>query len=294
MATGSPDPNAFGQIFDAPAPLLDDSDEAPPPPKILSDTIDVLPKRSQIPLLAEFAKKKARTSTPGLEATEDPNSTPDTPRSERISRMIPGNEDDRSLTALLTKLVSVANSAIQLPARGRMPNRIQVDVESCADILVLINAAFDRHQFNMTKKSLFCNPASSLECPTKAAAPLMTQATSQTPPHDFQISSLVEKFDVLSETISSLVSSLPALSTTPRNRGTASDPSSYAAKASKASQAGATAQPQKPRANPTSGSRPSLKARAVNIVTLTQLDRTQVALKDLTVTQLIQGFNNAF
>ncbi|KAH9821269.1 hypothetical protein DFH28DRAFT_883369, partial [Melampsora americana] len=238
--------------------------------------IDVLPKRNQIPLLAEFLKKKARTSTPGVDGQDSSGHAPTTPRSKRMSCMIPGSEDDRSLTALLTKLVSVANSAIQLPARGRLPSRIQVDVESCADILVLINAAFDRHQIDNTRKALFHKPAPTLS-------------------EDSQIASLAEKFDVLNEKVSFLVSSLPALSgNPPQNRAVASNPDSYAARASKAPQDSATAQPPRPRASPKAGSLPLAKKKTANTVTLAQLDKSQGALSDLSITQLIQGFNNAF
>ncbi|KAH9817550.1 hypothetical protein DFH28DRAFT_926408 [Melampsora americana] len=295
MANGTPEMNASSQGNDALTPIPGDSNDPPPPTEILSDMIDSLPKRNQIPLLAEFSKKKARTSTPGLDGQDSSGIAHITPRSERISRMLPGCEDDRSLTALLTKLVSVANSAIQLPARGRMPSRIQVDVESCADILVLINAAFDRHQIDNTKKTLFHKPASSLECPTRAAAPLMTSALSHTSGNDSQIISLAEKFDVLNEKVSFLVSSIPALSgKPPQSRAPASNPDSYATRASKAPHDGATAQPPRPRASPKAGSLPLARKRTANTVTLTQLDKSKAALSDLSITQLIQGFNNAF
>ncbi|KAH9818378.1 hypothetical protein DFH28DRAFT_831640, partial [Melampsora americana] len=204
--------------------------------------------------------------------------------------MIPGNDDDRSLNALLTKLVSVANSAIQLPARGRLPTKIQVDVESCADILVLINAAYDRHQVDQTKKALFNKPTSSPECPTRAAASLTPPTLGSSDAHDSQISSLAEKFDVLSEQVSFLVSSLPSLSqpSAPK-QAPAQTPGSYAAKAAKAPPAGT---------GPTARSRPTptapVKKRLANTVTLVQVDKAQVALTELSIIQLIQGFNNAF
>ncbi|KAH9807731.1 hypothetical protein DFH28DRAFT_912906, partial [Melampsora americana] len=240
-------------------------------------------------MLAEFAKKKAaRSATPGLDVHDGSKTTPDTPRSERIARMIPGNEGDRSLTTLLTKLVSVANSAIQLPARGRLPSKIQVDVDSCADILVLINAAYDKHQIEKTKKALFHEPASSHEGPTRAAASLIPSALGSNAAHDSQIVSLGEKFDVLNEKVSFLISSLPNLSC-PVSQKPAKTPdhSSYAAKAAKARNASA-----KPATRPNAA--PPAKKRQTNTVTLVQVDKTQNALKELTTTQLIQGFNNAF
>ncbi|KAH9808478.1 hypothetical protein DFH28DRAFT_875287, partial [Melampsora americana] len=202
--------------------------------------------------------------------------------------MIPGGEEDRSLTALLSKLVSVANSAIQLPSRGRLPAKIQVDVDSCADILVLINAAYDQHQANTTKKALFQKPTSSLECSTRAAASLMTPTPGSNAAHDSQINSLAEKFDVLNEKVSFLVSSLPSISNlNAPKQAVAPNPGSYAAKAAKAPPA-TTRPTMKPSATP-----PARKKLA-NTVTLVQLDKARVALHELTTTQLIQGFNNAF
>ncbi|KAH9807522.1 hypothetical protein DFH28DRAFT_938294 [Melampsora americana] len=295
MAAGTLDPNASPTGNDVFTPSPDDSNEATTTTEIISDKIDSLPKCNQIPLLAEYLKKKALTSTPGLDGHYPSRQTSNTPRSERISRMIPGNDNNRSLTTILTTLVLVANSVIQLPAKGRIPSRIQVDVELCADILVLINAEFNRNQLDNTRKALFHKPVSSDKCPTRVAVSLVNPTPNISSAQDSQISSLVEKFDVLSKKVLFLVSSLPALtSKTPQIRATASNPGSYAANTAKAPQVSAPAQPTRPRASPRAGSSPVARKRTVNTVTLTQLDQSQVALGDLSITQLIQGFNNAF
>ncbi|KAH9808099.1 hypothetical protein DFH28DRAFT_936557 [Melampsora americana] len=263
-----------------------------PQVEITTDNIGATPKRSEVPLLAEFAKKRARASTPGLTVQDHVQTVTGTPRTERMARLIPGCEEDRSLTALLAKLVKVANHSMQLPAKGRLAKQVHIDVDSCADILVLISAAYDQHEFDKTKRTLFQRPASALAGSTRAAAPIMNPTSSSSNQNfDFQTNSMTEKLEVLSEQVAILTSHI--MTDKPTRRANANATGSYAAAASKHAgnqQQGQNSGPKINKAAP----KPQARKRLANTVTLVQTDKSKVALGDLSVTQLIQGFNMAF
>ncbi|KAH9807410.1 hypothetical protein DFH28DRAFT_938655 [Melampsora americana] len=175
------DPNASSQNDEAVAAFLKGSSEGLPQVEITSDTLGINPKRTEVPLLVEYSRKRARASTPGLTAQEHVQEVTGTPRTERMARLIPGCEEDRSLTVMLAKLVAVANDAIQLPAKGRIAKKISIDTDTAADLLVLINGAFDLNEFEKSKRQLFRKPASALAGSTRAAAPIMNPPTGTTP-----------------------------------------------------------------------------------------------------------------
>ncbi|KAH9807991.1 hypothetical protein DFH28DRAFT_911783, partial [Melampsora americana] len=254
--------------------FLKSGDRPLPEVEITSDNLGATPKRSEVPLLAQFAKKRARASTPGLVAQEHVQNMTGTPRTERMARLFPGCEEDRSLTDMLSKLVTIANDVMQLPAKGRLAKQVHIDVDSCADILVLINAAFDQHQVDQTKKILFNKPASALAGSKRA--------------FDFQFnSSMSEKLDALAEQVSLLVADKVS-----QKKTTLKTTGSYAAAASK----GTDSQRHQQKTTTQKKPLPKQKARKrlTNTVTLVQTDKSQIALGSLSVTQLIQGFNMAF
>ncbi|KAH9808306.1 hypothetical protein DFH28DRAFT_910257, partial [Melampsora americana] len=287
------DPNASSRSNDAIAAFLKGSDQGLSQVEITTETLGLTPERTEVPHLTAFSRKRARASTPGLVAQDHVQSVTGTPRSERMARLVPGCEDDRSLTTLLSKLVEVINASIQLPAKGRIARNVSINVDTAADILVLVNAAYDQHQLDLYKKVLF-KPAADPVCSTRAAAPLPNPSSrpSASTSFDFQASAISDKLDVLTESLNLLVSTRKSA---PNNHGpNKSQPGSYASAAAKTVSQGAQLPPTAHANGPRVSPKPKPKKRATNTITLSQMDRSQVALASLSVVQLIQGFNGAF
>ncbi|KAH9808039.1 hypothetical protein DFH28DRAFT_911643, partial [Melampsora americana] len=285
------DPNASSQSNDAVAAFLRSSDRGLPQVDLTTETLGLSRERTEVPHLAEFSRKRARACTPGLAAQDHVQSVTGTPRSERMARLVPGCEDDRSLTNLLAKLMEVTNASIQLPAKGRIAKNVSVNVDTAPDILVLVNAAYDQHQLDLYKKVLF-KPAAVPTSSTRATAPLPNPSLRPSTSFDFQASAIADKLDVLTENLNLLIS---AQASAPNQQKTnKSQPGSYASAAAKTGSQGAQSHPSIHATGPRAPPKPQPRKRVANTVTLSQVDKSQVALASLSIVHLIQGFNGAF
>ncbi|KAH9812765.1 hypothetical protein DFH28DRAFT_898244, partial [Melampsora americana] len=190
--------------------------------------------------LTKFSRNRARASTPGITAQDHVQSITGTPCSKRMARLFPGCEDNQSLTNLLTKLVEITNASIQLPAKGQIARNVTINVNTTANILVLVNLAYNQHQMDLYKKVLFkpeANPVSS----TRAAAPLPNPNLRPSASFDFQASAIADKLDVLTESLSLLGSTQQSgLSQQKTNK---SQPGSYVSAAAKTGPQGAWLHP---------------------------------------------------
>ncbi|KAH9809029.1 hypothetical protein DFH28DRAFT_907019 [Melampsora americana] len=296
------DPNASSRSNDAIAAFLKGSDQGLSQVEITTETLGLSPERTEVPHLTEFSRKRARASTPGLSAQDHVQSITGTPRCEQMARLVPGCEDDRTLTSLLTRLVEVTNASIQLPAKGRMAKNVSINVDTAADILVLVNAAYDKHQADLYRKVLF-KPAAEPASSTRAAAPLPNPSPRPSASFDFQADSIIEKLDGLTEKFTLLASNpavvrnlqpttASALGISNQQKAGRTGNPSYAAAAAKNTAPDGQSQVQStgPRVTPA----PRPKRQMANTITLSQIDRSTAALADLSIIQLIQGFNGAF
>ncbi|KAH9816548.1 hypothetical protein DFH28DRAFT_1125320 [Melampsora americana] len=179
------DPNASSQSADAVAAFLKGLGKGLPQVEITTNMLGLTPKQTKVPHLTEFSRKRARASTPGLSAQEHTMS---------------------NWSTLMAKFVEVTRTEIQLPAKGRIAKNISIDVDKAADILVLVNAAFDCHQVDSSKQVLF-KPAVSPDSSTRVAVPLLNLTLRPRVSLDFQAAAISEKLDVLTDSLHLLVSS---------------------------------------------------------------------------------------
>lgn len=236
-----------------------------------------------LPQLASLVRKRARTETPSQTAAAHVEDVTGTPRSTRIRNLLQGSEDERSLSTILEKLLEVTMAGIQFNGKGRMAKKIQVDVESAADILVLVGAAFDRHQLDLSKRVLFQPGRRQVTNPTTTA--LNSAQRPLTNPLDFQSIELNSKIDALAEQVAALTSAIQK--PTPQGPKTPS----YALAASKHAPATPGVAPKAsntPRRHP---SKPST-IRPTTTITLSQTDAAQPVLTNQSTPRLLVTLNS--
>ncbi|KAH9822519.1 hypothetical protein DFH28DRAFT_922813 [Melampsora americana] len=112
------DPNVSSESADAVVAFLKIADQAllKAKLKVTTNTLSVTPEQTEVPHIFEVLRKRARASTPG-------------------------NQDNWSLVAFLSKLMAVASEAIQLPVKGCIAKKMTIDVDTVANILILVTAA---------------------------------------------------------------------------------------------------------------------------------------------------------
>lgn len=98
------------------------------------------------------SKKRTRMETPSQLVNDLAEEITKTPRTTRIRSLFPTSGADASLTEMIDKLLEVAMASIIL---GKQTKKVQVDVNSAADLLVLVGEVHDRHQLESTKRSIF-------------------------------------------------------------------------------------------------------------------------------------------
>lgn len=114
------------------------------------------PSTTALPQLAGLNQKRARTETLSQLTPAHIEEVTGKPRSTCIKNLLPeGSSDEHQLGNILEKLLSIAMVSIQFGSKGQAPKKILVDADSAAEILVLVGAAFDQHQLDQSKKTLF-------------------------------------------------------------------------------------------------------------------------------------------
>lgn len=101
--------------------------------------------RVTIPNLTAFTpsqplRKRTRTNTPAEIANSRAEELTSTPRTMRIRDLFPGKGSEASLGDLIDKLLAVATASISLAGKTKAAKKVQVDIHSAADILVLAGA----------------------------------------------------------------------------------------------------------------------------------------------------------
>lgn len=235
-----------------------------------------------LPQLANLNRKRAQTETPGQITAARVKDATGTPRSTRIKSLLPGGEDEQSMSAILEKLLAVTMAGIKFNDKGRMARRNQVDTESAADILVLVAAAHDLNKLDQTKRVLF-RPGRQTAQHQIAAATRSAQAA---PPSsfDFQLAELNTKLDALAEQVAALTTAIKK----PTN-GQAKT-TSYALAASKHAPGiiDLTAKKQQKMAPAKKPASP----RPTTTVTLSQTDRSQPVLTEQSMPRLLIALNS--
>lgn len=236
-----------------------------------------------LPQLASLNRKRARTEPPSqITATRAEEAT-GTPRSSRIKNLLPGGEDEQSMTAIPKKLLAVTMAGIKFNDKGRMARRVQVDTESAADILVLVAAAHDLNRLYQTKKILFQPGQRSIQNPITAA---VAAAQTSTPNNfDSQSSELNVKLDALAEHVAALTTAIKKPAT-----NAAKTPPSYALAASKHAPGIIDLTTTKKTAKP-SPKKP-ITPRPTTTITLSQVDRERPALTEQSTPRLLIALNS--
>lgn len=235
-----------------------------------------------LPQLANLTRKRARTDTPSQITASRVEDATGTPRTARMKNLLPEGDDKQSLGTILEKLLEVTMAGINFKDKGRTARKIQVDSESAEDILVLAAAAFDLHKLDQSKKILFQPGRRMAQTPASAA---VLSAQSQTPANfDSQSAELSTKLDSLAEQVAALTTAIKKPSS-----GPAKAPS-YALAASKHATkvVDLTATEKLPGAQATRRS----ATRPTTTITLSQTDRTQPALTELTAPRLLFALNS--
>lgn len=237
-----------------------------------------------LPQLASLVRKRARTETPSQTTAAHVEEITGTPRSTRIKNLLPGNEEEKSLNVILEKLLNVCMAGIQFNGKGRMAKKIQVDVESAADILVLAGAAYDQHQMDLSRRVLFQPGCRQTKNPVTTATNAALRTTA--PSLDFQSAELSSKLDALAEQVTALTTAIK--NPTPQGKSTPS----YALAASKhAPPANNPNQPTRPSPQAKKNNHKSASIRPTTTITLSQADTTQPVLTDQSTPRLLVALN---
>lgn len=184
---------------------------APPTPRTRADVLG--------------SKKQTRFESPSELVSDLAEEVTRTSRTTRIKNLFPTSGQDSSLTENISKLLEVAMAAIVL---GRQTKKVQVDVNSAADILVLIGAVHDHHQLDLAKRSVF-QPGRKT-APTPPQSTQHTTTIAQAVSLDFQTAGVMDKLTALATQVSTLTSIVQGTSPTAPKQ----DPApSYALAASK-------------------------------------------------------------
>ncbi|EGG10462.1 uncharacterized protein MELLADRAFT_60178 [Melampsora larici-populina 98AG31] len=232
--------------------------------------------------LGSFAKKRARTNTPGFEAELQAAEVTGTPRSQRIKNLFPEKADSTSLKEMVSKLLEVVKESIPLAGKHKTTKKIQIDIDTAADILVLTGAVYDQFMYEDAKRN-FTTPGSLMN-PTQKPRNIV-----------FKGRETEDKLDTIVESLSFLHKALgqnPGLTQKTTSLKTPTTPS-YALAASKHASATSksTTLPAKQRAP---ASRPPPKPRSSNVITLVHEVGTEITLPNLSNAKMIQEINIAF
>ncbi|KAH9818399.1 hypothetical protein DFH28DRAFT_888393, partial [Melampsora americana] len=250
------------------------------PPQALAGT------GSSTPASLEGSRKRHRQRAPSPSPLDETEELTGTPRSTRIARLFPGGSGATAKPlGILTKKLLDAAKATLIPKTKRTKS-VNVDVESAADILVLIDLIHEQTSIMEARRVVFD--------PNRQTAPAPTPfSLSSNAQFDFRSSVWSEKFDTLADQVAKLVSVvIPDQQQQSKHAQQGPATSSYALAASK--HAPGASQPPKqakssPRAPPKQGAR--LKAEAS--LTLNQKDPKIIAGEGKTIPELMKILNSA-
>ncbi|EGG03975.1 uncharacterized protein MELLADRAFT_108877 [Melampsora larici-populina 98AG31] len=108
--------------------------------------------------LGNFAKKRSRLDTPGIIAMDQASELTGSPRTNRMQDLFPGGAESRSLKEMVGKLLEVIKAGFPLANKSKKAQKISVDVETAADILVLTGAVYDKVMYDDARRN-FTTPA---------------------------------------------------------------------------------------------------------------------------------------
>lgn len=229
-------------------------------------------------------KKRSRVETPTQTLNDHAEEVTYTPRSTRIRNLFPTSGSDAPLGDMIDKLLEVAMSSIVL---GRQTKKVQVDVNSAADVLVLIGAIHDRYQLDAARRCIFqpgrqTQPGPQAPPPPPQLDPLRALAANTT--FDFQAAGVMDKLSELAAQVSNLTTMVQQDKPGPRRqpRGPL-----YALAASKHAPESQAAAPTRP---PKSAGRPQAR-QTLNTITLVPVDNATPACISTPVPKLVIALN---
>ncbi|EGF97561.1 uncharacterized protein MELLADRAFT_69911 [Melampsora larici-populina 98AG31] len=108
--------------------------------------------------LGSFAKKRSRLDTPGVIATDQASELTGSPRTNRMQNLFPGGADSPSLKEMVGKLLEVVKAGFPLANKSKKAQKVSVDVETAADILILTGSVYDQIMYEDARRN-FTTPA---------------------------------------------------------------------------------------------------------------------------------------
>ncbi|EGG06907.1 uncharacterized protein MELLADRAFT_106403 [Melampsora larici-populina 98AG31] len=108
---------------------------------------------SQSPLiqsanLGNFAKKRSRLDTPGIIVIDHTSELTWSPRTNHMQDLLPGGAKSRSLKVMVGKLLVVIKAGFPLANNSKKTQKISVNVETTANILVPTGAVYDQVMYD--------------------------------------------------------------------------------------------------------------------------------------------------
>lgn len=180
---------------------------------------------------------------------------------------------------MIDNLLTVANAAISLAGKTKAAKKVQVDIHSAADILVLAGAIQDRYVLDSSRRGLFQPGRTSTAPLPRRSAEIASTAT-----FDFQAKSVVDSIAALNDKVDKLAS---ALTQKPTQTG-ARPSASYALAASKHAPAQQTT-----KSKPTSTDKRSpplnQRSRLANTITLLQVEKTDPECTNLSTRSIVRS-----
>lgn len=224
----------------------------------------------------EKSRKHTRLAAPTPNALEEVDEITGTPRLAHIAKLFPGGSDAASkpLIILIERLIE-ATRATLIP-KTKNSKSVKVDVDSAADILLLAGLIQEQASINEARRVVFEPGQQTI--PNPSSSPVSQ--------FDFQVSSILDKLDLVVKQLAKLGSS-PA-SPPPSNQTQTTR--SYALAASKHAPTGQ--QPPTPtRPRPSAQAKPAARTRSDHSVTLNQCDPANIAGSDKSIPELIKYLN---
>lgn len=156
---------------------------------------------SSAPASLDGPRKRHRQRAPSPSPLDDAEDITGTPRSTRVARLFPGGSgaSAKPLTVLVQRLLDVSKAT--LVPKSKRAKTISVDIESAADVLVLIGLIQEQASLMEARRVVFD--------PNRQTAPSPSPSTfAPNAQFEFRHDALSAKVDMLSDQMSKLVTAI--------------------------------------------------------------------------------------
>ncbi|KAH9811745.1 hypothetical protein DFH28DRAFT_899931, partial [Melampsora americana] len=259
-----------------------------PPSSIALEKVSIPPQAltgpvSKTPVSLEGSRKRHRQRAPSQSPLEEVEDITGTPRTVRIAKLFPGDSvrTAKPLGTLIQRLLDVSKATL-IP-KSKRTKTVSVDIESAADIVLLVGLIQEQASINEARRVVFDPQRQTIPNPSPSSIAPNAQ-------FEFKSDAWSEKIDALADQVAKLVSVITPDQQQQPPQTSSSNQSSYALAASKHAPKGAhppKQQQPRPRTQQKQTNRPKTEAS----LTLNQMDPKVIAGEGKTIPELIKILN---